>query len=330
MNFRLIPILNTIALAILISPLPGKASDSTSLEVVADTSATNHEPSRPAISYADSGSHAFNNRLIFSETPEIGRKWHGGFRTQLAAALISVQTDSGTKTVPIPSVVVDADWNCAGLLTFDIFFAGIPRFTSVKDTATHDTTTIADNFSMLTLKSRPYNRIWGPVDYKVGGGLKWYGARTTFASSAKPEGNYITRDNSISLFVTESARIFGFNYVNLYTSMALRDQKLGLAASVYPSFTLVPGYRIFVGRRQLFSLGVEYYLMNQIQFPMKSVQVFGSVNQLPIENYDQAYFGFLFYGFQFASKHVWAGLTIGNHYSFTGPTLLVFGIGCNI
>ena len=272
-------------------------------------------------------SNSFPGTLIFAPTPEIGRKWSGGIRTQLGFANVTVETDTGPRRMSIPSLVLDADFNFADLFTIGLFYVGIPQIRSVKDSVSHDTSTFADNFTILTLKSHPYSLVRGPLQYKAGAGLTFYGARTALRSSAQPENDYEMKDGSIGLFVAQSARLFGFNYVNLYSSMALRNQKNGNPASVYPSFSFVPGYRLYLGKRQWCSLGIEYELFNSVQLPMKSVQILGSADQLPVENFNQQYFGFVFYGFQVAARHLWAGLTIGNHWSFTGPVIVVTGVG---
>jgi hypothetical protein len=268
---------------------------------------------------------AFPTKLIFSETPEIGYKWKPGLRVRLGAAYFTMNDTA--RIIPFP--VVDLYWNIANILAADLIYVGVPRITANRDTSTNDSTTLADNFKIISLKSRPWTFNFPYTRIGIAGGIKWYSAAAELKNTAKPEESYNKKDGALSIFAASSALLAGFNYFNLYSSLSFRSQN----SRIYSTYYLVPGYRIYLGKRKMCSLGIEYFIMNPRQLPIKSIQYLSDADNLEFENLSQQAVTFLYYGFSFATRKIFADFNFGNHPSFfvsgKGPLFLSMGFGYN-
>ena len=237
-------------------------------------------------------------KLIFSETPEIGQKWHGGIRMN-------------------DVLVWDGYWNINNWLTMDLLIAGLPSLGA--DTSGSK---ISDHFYALTWKSRPVSLNLADHPYKASLGLKIY--RSNFILTSKnATGTFDTlemNDKSTVLFLTESYSLGKRHDFNLFTSLSFRNNS---DATYY----IVPGYRFNFGEK--WSFAIEYYMTNTMYLPMKVLQFYFSANNYDFENYNRDMYSFMFYGFQYAGRHIRIDLNMINHISFEKPFFPLVGVGWN-
>jgi hypothetical protein len=247
----------------------------------------------------------FGNRIIFAETPEMGKKWHGGILTK-------------------DLFHWEGYWNVGGWLTVNLMGAGFSDL-SVKDKENGGTTVITDNIGMFSLKSRPLVLSLRGDPYKAALGLTLYS--TSFGYVNKETGSEYPRvkDGYGGLFLTQSWFINGKHYINLMTSFASR--KIESTGSSITAVYIVPSYRCFFGKKRRWSFDFEYYYMNPMELPMKSFQISSSPDKTDFYNPDQEFVSFMFWGFSYSFRHLRLEAHLGNHYSFSGPIIPLVGVG---
>jgi hypothetical protein len=238
----------------------------------------------------------FANKLIFSETPEIGVKWHGGIRMN-------------------DFLVWDGYWNINNWLTADLL---LERLNNLKFDS--NATLVTDRFSVLTLKSRPLNFNLKGNPCKIAAGIKMYNSTYITDIKNNPLLNDSLIDKSTVLFITESYMLKDKHCFNLFTSVSFRD--IG-----DPTYYMVPGYCFLFAKHWSFS--VEYYLTNTIYLPIKILQMAISANNWSLENFSRDYYSFMIYGFQYTGDHLRIDLNLASPASFSGPFFPVVGVGWN-
>jgi hypothetical protein len=248
----------------------------------------------------------FSNRIIFSQTPEIGEKWHGGIRNN--------------------NIIFawDAYWNCSDLLTIDFFHAGVREFTFPEDNG--DTITLTDYLTQLSVKSRPYRTTIWNNPYAIAAGITLQSSMFDFHNQFG-EGIQNEPSDELSLFAAQSWFFRNRHYLNLMTMASfLKDD--GMDKTVV-SLYFVPGYRFFIDKKQAWSFDFEYYLMNPVELPYKTLQYMFDSENNEFYNPEQLFVSFTFWGFSYSRKHLRLELHIGNHISFTGPIIPMLGAGWN-
>jgi len=254
----------------------------------------------------------FNNRIIFSETPEIGTKWHPGI----------LNTDI---------LCWDFFWNINNWFSVDLLNAGLSNRTIV-DGETGDTTRWTDNFSLVTLKSRPMVFDLFKNPYKVAVGITVYRTIFEFFDRATLSGLPSDTFSQGGLFITQSwylkdRRWWFFNgshYFNLLASYQVHPIHRNSSLNAW---YIIPGYRFLFNRPHNLSFDFEYYIMNPYELPIKTFQILTDPDQLPFENPNLYFVSFMFWGFSYSWKHAHVELHIGHHYSFTGPIIPMLGFG---
>jgi hypothetical protein len=253
---------------------------------------------------------AFCNKVIYTETPDIGVKWRGGLRN---LSLFSW----------------DMYFNIGNILTADYLFTGL-REHHFHDSTSGDSMTFADNMSIFTLKSRPLRIKGEKLVYKVGGGLKLYGANAEYHNQYG-EGLEPAHDAAAVLFITQSWFLprTQRHLLNLYTSLSLRSDTLSTGAvRTWATIYFVPAYRVYFGKTRHWSFGIEYYLMDPQTLPFKSIQ-YAIDPDWEFFNPDQQWVSFMFYGFSFTTRHARFDIGVGNHISFSAPYIPMIGFGWN-
>jgi hypothetical protein len=243
---------------------------------------------------------AFPHKLIFSDTPEIGRKWRVGIRNN-------------------DIVVWDLNWNINDWFMVDILSAGVYRL-KVEDAR------IKDMFFLLTIKSRPISaNFWGGV-YKIGAGLKGYEADTDIESTGTADQeDFWPIDNSGMIFLTQG---FSRNkhYLNLFSSLSFREKNLSSGATkTQQTYCITPGYRYRLGK--YWSVSVENYMTNAEKLPIKVLQYGMDEDGVEFWNPNQELYSFMFWGFQYTRTHLRIDLNFISHYTFQGPMFPMIGIG---
>jgi hypothetical protein len=246
---------------------------------------------------------AFPNKLIFSETPDIGDKWHGGIRMN-------------------DFLIWDSYLNIAGLGAIEMLIAGLPWITDKNDG-----TALTDNFLVMSCKSRPlrlrvYNR-----PYEAGLGLRYY---TAYFAMKDKDGNYTAgpeNDYAVAVFVTQGYRLNHRNYFNLSASLSLGNEGFSGRPS-FVSYFIVPGYRFSLGKS--WSFAIEYYMTNTGRLPIKILQFSNDFDKLDFDNRgERALYSYLFWGFALCRRHIRIDLDIACHYTFQGPIVPLVGVGWN-
>ena len=243
----------------------------------------------------------FCNKLIFSETPEIGRKWHGGIRT----------TDF---------FCWEGYFNIYNWVMVDFLRAG---FGNLK---VGENGKMKDYFYTLTLKSRPIHFDLFGGDYKAALGMKYFKAPFAFVA----DGDSIMRilDSSFMLFVTQGYGFKENHLFNLMTSLSFRDRKDSKGKEITgTTYYLVPGYQYAISEKWFFS--VEYYMTNTERLPLKILQFAFDKDKLDFYNTGREMYSWLFYGCHYSGKHLRVDLNLANHYSFSGIILPMIGVGWN-
>lgn len=254
----------------------------------------------------------FNNRIIFSETPEIGHKWHLGIRNK-------------------DLLCWDLYWNINNWLTVDFLYAGLSN-RRITDTETGDTIHWSDRINLFTLKSQPITFDLFHYPYKIAFGFTAYSTLFEFYKPIDNSGLPADTFTQAGLFITQSLYmknrkwwIFdGSHYFNLLASFA--SHTISDSTSL-TSWYVVPGYRFLFNRPRNLSFDFEYYFMDPYELPIKTLQILTDPDQLPFENPNQQFISFMFWGFSYSWKHARVELHVGHHYSFTGPIIPMLGFG---
>ena len=244
----------------------------------------------------------FSNRIIFSQTPEIGEKWHGGIRMN-------------------DLLVWEGYWNCADLFTLDFFYAGIADFSFQGDNG--DTITLSDHLTLFSLKSRPFQRaIWNhPYAAALGITLRSY---TFDFQNQFGEGISSQPSSELEFFVTQGW-FYKQHYFNL-TLTASFMKKAPMEKAVTTLF-IIPGYRLFIDKKKSWSFDVEHYFMNPVELPYKTLQYVFDDDNNEFYNPEQLFVSFTFIGFSYSGAHLRLQLHVGRHISFVGPMVPMAGIG---
>jgi hypothetical protein len=251
---------------------------------------------------SDSLYKAFETKLLYSETPDIGPAWRGGLRI----------TDL---------IVWDGYLNVAGWFTMDLFMAGIPSL-SLNDSSK---TRVADNFILFSVKSRPFRVPVRGNLYEIGGGIKYHSAEFELAN----KDGEIASENTVMVvpFVTQSFLLAKRNHFNLFTCVALENRDLDNGARLFATYCLVPGYRFFISDH--WSLGMEYPLFNARKMPLNLIWYLWDADHVSFDNPDADWYSLMFWGASFANRHFRLDLNIACHYSFKGPIIPMIGFGWN-
>ena len=255
----------------------------------------------------------FANRIVFSETPELGKKWHGGVRM---------------KDILCWDMYMSiADWFSIDLLRY-----GVPL--SIPDQESGDTIHLTDEFNLFTVKSRPLKFNLFNHPYKIGMGIEAYSTVFKFSSSADGSSTFDMGYSQGGLFVVQSWFLenrewwifHGSHYLNLVSSFA--SHKIGNNKNL-TSWYFIPGYRYFFDCPSKLSFDVEFYYMNPYEIPVKLLQIAIDPDKMPFENPDLHFASFMFWGVSYSWKHLRLEAHIGNHPSFAGLIIPVVGAGWN-
>ncbi|MBD3420808.1 MAG: hypothetical protein GF398_11880 [Chitinivibrionales bacterium] len=252
---------------------------------------------------------AFAHKLIFSDTPRMGRKWRGGIRSR-------------------DIFMWDMYFNFGDIVLMDIVYAGIPQ-EFIRALAEDTNITFTDNMVLLTLKSRPLTISLPFADYDLAGGLKAYGSK--FHVSTQDDGPlFEEEDGAVSIFAVQSMTFSERSILNIYSSLAFRSHEIGngeqrLSATYY----LIPGAKVFIGGKKRWSFNTELYLMNPLELPIKSFQLALDEDNNEFYNIGRDIVTFVFYGFSYARRNFTIDLYFGNHPSFSPPYIPFFGFGWN-
>jgi hypothetical protein len=245
----------------------------------------------------------FSNRIIFSQTPEIGEKWHGGIRTNDLLAW-------------------EAYWNCADIFSLDFFRAGVKELTFRGENG--DTITLTDYLTQISIKSRPlYATIWNNP-YAIAAGITLQSSAFNFQNQFG-EGIFSDPSGELSLFAAQSWFFNRRHYFNLAT-IATFIKTEGMEKPVTTIY-LIPGYRYFIDKKQSWSFDIEHYFMNPIELPYKTLQYMFDSENNEFYNPEQRFVSFTFWGFSYSRKHLRIELHLGHHISFIGPIIPMAGIG---
>ena len=260
----------------------------------------------PTTSASDLGTlpeQPFSNRIIFSQTPEIGEKWHGGIRMN-------------------DIIVWDMYWNCGNWFTIDLLSAGVREINLEGED--NDTITLTDYFTLFSIKSRPFPFTLLNNPYLITGGITMYTNAFQFTNQFG-EGIMETPSKDLALFLTQSWYAKKRHYINLVTSISfMKTKHMEKAVS---SIYFVPGYRYFIDKKGYWSFDVEYYLMNPIELPMKTLQYGFDPDQNEFYNPEQLFASFTFWGISYSRKHLCLEFHFGHHITFIGPVIPFLGIG---
>lgn len=245
----------------------------------------------------------FSNRIIFSQTPEIGEKWHGGIRMN-------------------DLVVWEAYWNCADLFSLDFFHAGVKDISFPGEDG--DTITLTDNLTLFSLKSRPIQKnIWNnPYATAIGVTVRSssFGFQNQFGEGISDQSS-----SELAFFAAQSWFLKERHYFNLMITLSFMKNE-GMEKAVTTLY-LIPGYRFFIDKKRSWSIDIEHYLMNPVELPYKTIQyAFDSENN-EFYNPEQLFVSFTFLGFSYSRKHLSLELHLGHHISFAGPIIPMAGVG---
>jgi hypothetical protein len=257
----------------------------------------------PVFSLESSIEVPFSNRIIFSQTPEIGEKWHGGIRMN-------------------DFIAWDIYWNFNDWFTTDFFRAGFNKMRFPGENG--DTVTLTDYLYLLSLKSRPLSFTLLNNPYAIGGGITGYSSAFEFVNQIN-EGITEKTSGELAIFVAQSWFLKSRHYLNLASTVSfMKNSGMDKAvASIY----LIPGYRYFIDNGRRWSFDAEYYFMNPVELPFKTLQYAFDPDQNEFYNPEQLFVSFTFWGFSYSREHLRLELHLGHHISFTGPIIPMAGIG---
>jgi hypothetical protein len=249
---------------------------------------------------------AFPNKLIFSETPEIGYKWRGGIRMN-------------------DLLVWDVYWNIGGIGSISLNFSGLPKIT------TADSVTLVDNFRSISLKSRPIGLSFARSRLMVGGGVRLYSASFGYMNDSTGEGIPVEIDRSFGPFVSACLFLRDRHCFNVAISVPLQSRQIGEdKRRIVSTVFITPGYRVFLGHRKNWSLGLEYLMGNPEELPIKLLQYAFDPDGLEFYNPDRQWISMMFWGVTYSRRHFRVDINIGNHISFQGPIVPFLGVGWNL
>lgn len=237
----------------------------------------------------------FSNKVVFSETPEIGKKWHGGIRMNDIA-------------------IWDGYWNVNNILLVDFLFAG---FNSLKVDQSME---LVDKFRTLTIKSRPLELDLRGNTYRIAVGLKVFKSDFSMKDLEANDDVITISDRSTVLFLTQSLVPAKNHSLNLFASLS--NRKNG-----FDTYYIIPGYSWFFSKN--WSLDFEYYMTNSLRLPIKILQFAFDSDKLDFFNSERAMYSFMIYGASFTGKHLRVDLHLSNHISFAGPIIPILGVGWN-
>jgi hypothetical protein len=245
----------------------------------------------------------FSNRIIFSQTPEIGEKWHGGIRTNDFLAW-------------------EAFWNCANLFSLDFFQAGLKNVSFPGENG--DTITLTDYRTQFSIKSRPFQKTIVNNPYAIAAGITLQSSAFNFKNQFG-EGISGQPSSELAIFAAQSWFFNQRHYFNLMTMVSfIKNEGMEKAvASIY----LIPGYRFFIDKKQSWSFDIEHYFMNPIELPYKTLQYMFDSENNEFYNPEQLFVSFTFWGFSYSRKHLRIEFHLGHHISFVGPIIPMAGIG---
>jgi hypothetical protein len=242
------------------------------------------------------------HKLIFSDTPEIGKKWHGGVRMN-------------------DIVVWDLNLNVYDWCLVDFLWAGISGMKGENNEE------ITDRFILLSIKSKPFFSSekfkWGV--YKASGGIKFFSAEFAIESAEETNEDFSSDDASFMVFITQGLER-NRHYFNMFSSLSFREKTLSSGKKkTSTTYYLTPGYRYRISENWNFAL--ENYMTNAEQLPIKILQWILDADQVEFWNPDRKMYSFMFWGFNYTRKHLRIDLNLANHISFQGPIMPVLGIG---
>lgn len=242
----------------------------------------------------------FCNKLIFSETPEIGKKWRGGIR----------MTDF---------VIWDGYFNIYDWMLFDFVRGGL------KGMKIDETSEMDDYFYSITFKSRPFGHTLGGGDYKAAAGIKFFKAPFVLRTE---EDSISMRDSSTVFFLTQSYLFRQKHLFNLFTSISSRGRENSKGEKISSTtYYIVPGYSIPIYGN--WSFAVEYYMSNTEKLPLKILQFAFDEDKLDFLNSSKEMYSWMFYGVRYTGKHLRVDLNMANHITFSGLIMPLFGVGWN-
>jgi len=242
-------------------------------------------------SMAEERSKPFAHKVIFSETPDIGEKWHGGIRMN-------------------DFLIWEGYWNINNWLMADLVAAGLPNLLRAQGG------TMTDNFRIFTLKSRPFSAQVKGHPYTAGVGLKTYSSKSQFGDSTMLLMD--SEDKSTALFITQGYQ-WNRHSFNLFTSISSHQNQ------DQSTFFIIPAYSVAINERWSFSF--EYYMTNTRFIPMKSSQFAKDSDKLDFDNRDRDLYSFIFFGFQYKRTHLRIDLSLASHYTFQYVKLPLLGLG---
>ena len=241
---------------------------------------------------------AFPGKLIFSDTPDIGIKWHGGVRVLDVLAL-------------------DFNWNINGWLSVDFLTVGLNKHKGDQGER------ITDKFSLVTFKSPPYlkSTAWG--NYAVAGGLKFFNSEFKFQNPG--DTNVLKSDAQSGGFFLTQSLTYGKHYINLLTTLSQRKVQLSTGEDERGTFYFAPGYSYSISRH--WQVSFEHYWTNTEWLPMKILQYAFDEDKTEFHNPNQDVYSFLFWGFQYRRKHLRVDLNVAHHISLAPPFIPMVGVG---
>jgi hypothetical protein len=273
----------------------------TSLKLVFLMSALSFLPK--GLQGAETFDYPFGNRIVNSQTPEIGTKWHGGVKM---------------------NDLLDWDlyWNAGDWLTIDFMTAGVTRL-RIKDQGSGSPLRLTDYLRLFSIKSRPFTASLLNSPYKIAGGITFYNAAFRLTNEASGE-EFSSAFRQSGLFIVQSLFIHKRHYLNFLASLDFH--KISDSQSK-PTLYFIPGYRCFFGKNRRWSFDAEYYWMNPIELPIKTLQIVYDADGQEFFNGDQQFVSFMFWGFSYSFRHLRLEAHLGNHISFAGPIVPMLGAG---
>jgi hypothetical protein len=124
------------------------------------------------------------------------------------------------------------------------------------------------------------------------------------------------------VFAVQSLTLKNLLIFNVYASMAAHGSGGG---AVYWTYDIVPSFRLFWGRNRHWSLGAEYYLMNPVYFPFKTLQ--WVLAQQEFGNLSHGLVTWSFWGISYANRHFRLDLDLASYRFIESPLFPVIGLG---
>jgi hypothetical protein len=242
------------------------------------------------------------HKLIFSDTPEIGKKWRGGIRMN-------------------DIVVWDLNFNINNWILIDYLKAGFKNFKPEEDGGK-----LTDKFTLFAIKSRPFlsSEIKGGK-YKMAAGIKYFTAKFRVTDEENPDGDYIDNDESLIFFIAQGYDIKK-HYVNLFSSISFREKTLSQGKKrTSTTYYMIPGYNFRLSTNWNFAF--EYFMTNTEYLPIKILQYGLDQDEMEFWNSERQLVTFTIWGFNYTRKHLRIDLNIGSYSPVIGPFFPIIGIG---